>query len=91
MNRLLISIIGLLSFCVAKADNLGYSPDGGLNLYVVCDNDTLNRCDPNGCIPLDTVWDIGNIIYDICVGKDMPWRKTHKSYLRVFADNGVWL
>ena len=30
MNRLLISIIGLLSFCVAKADNLGYSPDGGL-------------------------------------------------------------
>ena len=30
MNRLLISIIGLLGFCVAKADNLGYSPDGGL-------------------------------------------------------------
>ena len=30
MNRLLISIIGLLGFCVANADNLGYSPDGGL-------------------------------------------------------------
>ena len=30
MNRLLISIIGLLSFCVAKADGLAYSPDGGL-------------------------------------------------------------
>ena len=30
MNRLLISIIGLLGFCVAKADNLGCSPDGGL-------------------------------------------------------------
>ena len=30
MNRLLISIIGLLGFCVAKADNLAYSPDGGL-------------------------------------------------------------
>ena len=30
MNRLLISIIGLLGFCVANADSLGYSPDGGL-------------------------------------------------------------
>ena len=30
MNRLLISIIGLLGFCVAKADGLGYSPDGGI-------------------------------------------------------------
>ena len=42
--------------------------DGGLNLYVVCGNDTINKYDPNGCIPLDTVWDIGNIVYDICVG-----------------------
>ena len=129
MNRLLISIIGLLGFCAANADNLGYSPDGGLvsfgdfdyvydsasrltevwsngtrvvenkydalgrrfyspriarwltrdpieeegglNLYVVCNNDTLNKYDPNGCIPLDTVWDLGNIVYDICVGDNL--------------------
>ena len=30
MNRLLISIIVLLGFCVANAVDLGYSPDGGL-------------------------------------------------------------
>ena len=30
MSRLLIFIIGLLSLCAASADDLGYSPDGGL-------------------------------------------------------------
>lgn len=45
--------------------------DGGMNLYAFCDNDPVNEFDPNGCIPLDTVWDIGNIIYDICVGDDV--------------------
>ena len=30
VNRLLISIIVLLGFCVANAVDLGYSPDGGL-------------------------------------------------------------
>lgn len=44
--------------------------DGGLNLYVFCENDPINKYDPNGCIPLDTVWDLGNIVYDICVGDD---------------------
>jgi len=45
--------------------------EGGLNLYVVCDNDIVNKCDPSGCIPLDTVWDLGNIVYDICVGDNL--------------------
>ena len=45
--------------------------DGGLNLYAFCDNDPVNKFDPNGCIPLDTVWDIGNIVYDICVGDEV--------------------
>ena len=42
--------------------------DGGVNLYAFCDNDPVNTFDPNGCIPLDTVWDLANVIYDICVG-----------------------
>ena len=45
--------------------------DGGLNLYVFCENDPVNKYDPNGCIPLDTIWDLANIVYDICVGDDV--------------------
>lgn len=45
--------------------------DGGINLYTFCENDPVNKFDPNGCIPLDTVWDIANIIYDICVGDEV--------------------
>ena len=49
MNRLLISIIGLLGFCVANADNLGYSPDGGLVSFGDFDYvyDTVNRRIPD--------------------------------------------
>ena len=42
--------------------------DGGLNLYAFCNNDPVNTFDPNGCIPLDTIWDFANVAYDICVG-----------------------
>lgn len=45
--------------------------DGGINLYAFCDNDPVNTIDPNGCIPLDTVWDFANVIYDICVGDEV--------------------
>jgi RHS repeat-associated protein len=45
--------------------------DGGINLYSFCENDPINKFDSNGCIPLDTIWDIGNIIYDICVGDEV--------------------
>lgn len=45
--------------------------DGGINLYAFCENDPVNKFDPNGCIPLDTIWDIANIIYDICVGDEV--------------------
>ena len=44
---------------------------GGNNLYVFCNNDPAQEFDPNGCIPLDIIWDIANIIYDICVGDDV--------------------
>ena len=42
--------------------------EGGLNLYRFCDNCPTTLVDSNGNIPFDTIWDIGNIIYDICVG-----------------------
>ena len=44
---------------------------GGLNLYVFCENSVPNIIDIKGYIPLDTIWDIGNIIYDICVGDEV--------------------
>ena len=45
--------------------------DGGMNLYAFCNNDPVNTFDPNGCIPLDTVWDLANVVYDICVGDEV--------------------
>jgi RHS repeat-associated protein len=45
--------------------------EGGLLLYGFVYNDPINQVDPDGEIPLDTIWDIGNIIYDIAVGDDL--------------------
>ena len=42
--------------------------EGGINLYVFVENNSINLVDPNGEIPLDTIWDIGNVVYDIAVG-----------------------
>jgi RHS repeat-associated protein len=39
--------------------------EGGINPYVYVQNDPVNRVDPDGLIPLDTIWDIGNVVYDI--------------------------
>ena len=57
MNRLLIFIIGLLGFCVAKSDGLAYSPDGGLNLYAACGNDMVNNVDFLGLYTLGDAQD----------------------------------
>jgi RHS repeat-associated protein len=45
--------------------------DGGLNLYAFCGNNGVNRIDLHGEIPIDTIWDLANIVYDICVGDDV--------------------
>ena len=79
MTKRLDPVIGLYDFgdrwySIALRKWISRDPlgeDGGMNLYAFCDNDPVNKFDPNGCIPLDTVWDIGNIIYDICVGDDV--------------------
>ena len=42
--------------------------EGCINLYSIVNNSINNSCDENGEIPLDTIWDLGNIIYDIAVG-----------------------
>jgi hypothetical protein len=71
VNRLLISIIVLLGFCVANAVDLGYSPDGGLvsfgefdyvlNLYAYCGNDAVGWIDPYGENRYITQFDILNL------------------------------
>ncbi len=45
--------------------------DGGENLYRFVDNNPNTKYDPNGHIPLDAIWDIGNIIYDIYVDDEV--------------------
>jgi uncharacterized protein RhaS with RHS repeats len=42
--------------------------EGGYNLYGFVDNTPITDTDVLGNIPLDTVWDLGNVIYDIAVG-----------------------
>ncbi|MBV6501894.1 MAG: hypothetical protein CJBNEKGG_04435 [Prosthecobacter sp.] len=42
--------------------------EGGINLYGMVGNDPVNRVDVKGQIPLDTVWDVGNVVFDIAVG-----------------------
>ncbi len=45
--------------------------DGGENLYRFVDNNPYRNVDPDGHIPLDTIWDLGNIAYDIYVGDEV--------------------
>ncbi|OAI26506.1 hypothetical protein A1356_11255 [Methylomonas koyamae] len=49
-----------------QSDPIGLS--GGLNTYSYVYNSPLNLIDPSGNIPLDTIWDLGNVIYDIATG-----------------------
>lgn len=79
MTKRLDPVVGLYDFgerwySVALRRWINRDPlgeDGGINRYAFCNNDPVNKFDPNGCIPLDTVWDLGNIIYDICVGDEV--------------------
>ncbi len=45
-----------------------------LNAYGYCVNDPINAVDPSGAI-IETLWDIGNIVYDIWTGNwdDLAW------------------
>ncbi len=42
--------------------------DGGINLYGFVGNDSISQIDYLGQIPLDTIWDLGWIVFDIAVG-----------------------
>jgi RHS repeat-associated protein len=49
-----------------QSDPIGLA--GGLNTYAYVRNNSVNLVDPSGNIPLDTIWDIGNVLYDIAKG-----------------------
>jgi RHS repeat-associated protein len=42
---------------------------GGVNVYGYVGGNPVGWVDPNGLIPIDTIWDVGNIIYDILTGR----------------------
>ena len=50
-----------------EMDPIGFSA-GDNNWYRFVANGPTGKTDPSGLIPLDTIWDIANIIYDIAVG-----------------------
>ena len=50
-----------------SADPIGFAAEDA-NLYRYLQNGPTNATDPQGTIPLDTIWDLGNIVYDVAVG-----------------------
>ncbi len=96
MTKRLDPVVGLYDFgerwySVALRRWINRDPlgeDGGINLYAFCNNDPVNKFDPNGCIPLDTVWDLGNIIYDICVGDEVALAADTAALLVPYAPAG---
>lgn len=41
---------------------------GDSNVYAYVGNSPINRIDPDGNIPIDILWDVGNLIYDAITG-----------------------
>jgi len=50
-----------------QLDPIGFNA-GDNNWYRFVGNGPTGKVDPSGLIPLDTIWDVGNIIYDIAIG-----------------------
>ena len=57
--------------------------------YVYCGNNPIKLKDPNGEFPIETIWDIGNVIYDVGAAIFNHVKGNHKAARSNWADAGV--
>lgn len=77
-----LALIAAFLFCTASISHARYydpesgrfisrdpiGTEGGINLYEYAQSSPGYYIDPSGNIPLDTIWDLGNVVWDIAVG-----------------------
>ncbi len=80
IRSFVVLLMPLVVFAMAQVASAFYDPNlqrwvnrdpisenGGINLYAVVANDPVNRVDRDGRL-WDTIWDVGNLIYDAWTG-----------------------
>jgi hypothetical protein len=61
----------------------------GVSPYAYCLNNPVRYTDPTGKIPIETIWDIGNVIYDIGVAVVNHIKGDHTAAISNWTDLGL--